>query len=195
MELTDLTSDRMRLVLAIALASIIVGGSIDLAMDQPQSWLSFHVMFETLMIAGALLMATTLWLGWWQSARSVGELRRSLAAKEAERDAWRESAEHALAGLGRAIDEQFDRWDLTPAERDVALLLMKGYSHKAIARRTDRGDQTVRQHAASAYRKANLSGRAELSAFFLEGLMLPAAEREHVAPSEDGRQATASARP
>lgn len=195
MELTDLTSDRMRLVLAIALGSIIVGGSIDLAMDQPQSWLSFHVIFETLMIAGALLMATTLWLGWWRSARSVGELRQSLATRESERDAWRESAEHALAGLGQAIDQQFDRWELTPAEREVALLLMKGYSHKAIARRTDRGDQTVRQHAASAYRKANLSGRAELAAFFLEDLILPAADREIVAPAEDPSRATASARP
>ena len=174
----DLTSDRMRLLLVVALGSIIIGGGIDLAMDQPQRWLSFHVIFETLMITGALLMATTLWLGWWRSQRSVRELRRSLESQKAERDAWRESAEHALHGLGRAISEQFDQWGLTPAEREIALLLLKGYSHKAIARRTDRGDQTVRQHAASVYRKASLGGRAELAAFFLEDLMLPPEDRE-----------------
>jgi DNA-binding NarL/FixJ family response regulator len=89
-----------------------------------------------------------------------------------------ESAEHALRGLGRAIHDQFDRWALTAAEREVALLLLKGYSHKAIARRTDRGDQTVRQHAAVVYRKAGFSGRAELAAFFLEDLMLPADDRQ-----------------
>lgn len=174
----ELTSDRMLLVLATALVSIIVGGTVDLILDQPESWLSFHVVFEGLMITGALLMATTLWLGWWRSMSSVGELRRSLETHRAERDAWRESAVHALEGLGRALNQQFDSWELTPAEREVALLLLKGYSHKAIARSTGRGDQTVRQHAAAVYRKASLSGRAELSGFFLEDLILPADDRE-----------------
>jgi DNA-binding CsgD family transcriptional regulator len=170
--------EHLRVILVVALMSIIVGGSIDLMMDQPESWLSFHVVFETLMIAGALVMATTLWLGWWRSAQSVDELRRYLDARSEERDAWRSSAEHALAGLSRAIDRQFDAWDLTPAEREIALLLLKGHSHKAIAKHTERSVQTVRQHAAVVYRKAKLSGRAELAAFFLADLMLPERERD-----------------
>jgi DNA-binding CsgD family transcriptional regulator len=165
--------ENLRLILVIALVSIIVGGTIDLLMDQPRDWLSFHVIFETLMIAGALVMATTLWLGWWKSVQFVDELRRSLQARQVERDAWRSSAEHALEGLSRAIDHQFDAWELTPAERDVALLLLKGHSHKAIAKHTGRSPQTVRQHATVVYRKGQLSGRAELAAFFLEDLMLP----------------------
>ena len=167
------SQEKLRLILVVALASIIVGGTIDLVMDQPQDWLSFHVIFETSMIAGALVMATTLWMGWARSARSVEELRRSLEARREERDAWRSSAEHALEGMGRAIDSQFEIWELTPSERDVALMLLKGYSHKLIAKETDRSPQTVRQHAAAVYRKAGLAGRAELSAFFLEDLMLP----------------------
>lgn len=177
----DLQDDRwLQALLFVALGSIIVGGVVDLILDQPESWLSFHVIFETLMIAGALLMTTTLWLGWWRSSRSVSELRRSLDAREEERDVWRRSAQRALEGLGEAIDHQFRVWELTPAEREVALLLLKGHSHKAIARHTDRSAQTVRQHAASVYRKGDLSGRAELSAFFLEDLMLPADRREIV---------------
>lgn len=178
----------MGLVLAVALASIVVGGTVDLWLDQPARWLSFHVVFELLMIAGALVMATTLWLGWRNSARSVDELRRSLEARKEERDAWRASAESALEGLGRAISAQFDAWGLTPAEREVALLLMKGHSHKAIAKQTERSDQTIRQHAASVYRKASVSGRAELSAFFLEHLMLPEDDLDEA----DGRTASAA---
>jgi DNA-binding CsgD family transcriptional regulator len=170
--------NHLRVLLVVALASIIVGGSIDLLMDRPEDWLSFHVVFETLMIAGALVMATTLWLGWWRSAQEVDELRESLEARQVERDAWRSSAEHALEGLSRAIDRQFDAWELTRAEREVALLLLKGHSHKAIAKHTGRSHQTVRQHAAVVYRKGKLSGRAELAAFFLEDLMLPATERD-----------------
>lgn len=171
---------RLRWLLVLALVSIIVGGTVDLVLDQPQDWISFHVIFETLMIAGALLMATTLWLGWWRAERSALELRRSLEERRAERDRWRESAEQALEGLGRAIDAKFREWELTPAEREVALLLLKGYSHKAIARLTDRSAQTARQHATAIYRKSGLSGRAELAAFFLEDLMLPDDRREAV---------------
>lgn len=168
----------LRWILAVALVSIIVGGTIDLVLDQPADWISFHVIFEVLMIAGALLMATTLWLGWYRAHRSMQALSRRLAEGTRERDAWRSSAQRALEGLGHAIDEQFSAWSLTPAEREVALLLLKGYSHKHVARVTDRSERTARQHAMAVYQKAGLAGRAELAAFFLEDLMLPDQVRE-----------------
>ena len=173
----DLDS-RMRVILAIALTSIIIGGTADLVMDDPKTWLSFHVVFETLMIAGALLMATTLWLGWWKSAHSVVALRESLEKQRAERDAFKASANVALEGLARAIDAQFRSWHLTPTEREVALMLLKGYGHKEIAALTSRSERTVRQHAGVVYETAGLAGRAELAAYFLNDLMLPEGERE-----------------
>jgi DNA-binding NarL/FixJ family response regulator len=48
--------------------------------------------------------------------------------------------------------------------------LLQGRSHKEIAATSGRSERTVRQHAAAAYEKAGLGGRAELAAFFLEGL-------------------------
>ncbi|MCP4037721.1 MAG: LuxR family transcriptional regulator, partial [bacterium] len=72
------------------------------------------------------------------------------------------------------IDAQFDRWSLTPTERQVALLLLKGLGHKEVAATLDRSERTVRQHAIAVYRKSGLGGRAELAAFFLEDLLLPA---------------------
>ncbi len=168
---------RLSLLLGLALGSIVVGGTIDLLLDQPQRWLSFHVIFETLMIGGALLMATTLWVGWWKAEQSLEEMRGRLEARQAERDAWRENARKALEGLGQAIDAQFRAWHLTPAERDVALLLLKGYSHKHVASATGRSERTARQHATAVYQKAGLGSRAELAAYFLEDLLLPDAER------------------
>lgn len=176
-EAGDGMDGRMRLILAVALTSIVVGGTADLVMDDPRTWLSFHVVFETLMIGGALLMATTLWLGWWRSAHAAAALRVSLERQSDERDRWRTSAQHALEGLGRAIDAQFTAWHLTPAEREVALLLLKGYGHKQVAAMTGRSERTARQHAGVVYGKSGLGGRAELSAFFLQDLMLPGEER------------------
>lgn len=164
---------RLRLLLAVVLVVIMVGGTIDLVLDAPTDWLSFHVLFELGMIVAALVSATALWLGWWRSRQAVVAMARSLEERRAERDAWRASAEKALDGLGRAIDRQFDAWGLTPAEREVALLILKGYGHKQIAGLTGRSERTVRQHAVTVYGKAGLGGRAELAAFFLQDLMLP----------------------
>ena len=177
----DMESDsRLPWLLALALVSIIVGGTIDLLLDQPERWFSFHVIFETLMIAGALLMATTLWLGWWRAERSLAEMRESLEARKAERDQWRANAQKALEGLGTAIDAQFRAWQLTPAESEVALLLLKGYSHKHVATATGRSERTARQHASAIYQKAGLGSRAELSAYFLEDLLLPDGQRDEL---------------
>ena len=176
---------RLRIILALALVSILVGGTIDLLMDQPTDWLSFHVVFETLMVAGALVMATTLWLGWWHTARAEASLRGSFEAQRAEHDRWRARARSALEGLGEAIDAQLREWRLTPTEREVALLLLKGLGHKEIAALTGRSERTVRQHAGAVYDKAGLAGRAELSAWFLRDLMLPESERDVMRPHGD----------
>lgn len=175
---TDGMGRRMRGILALALLSIIVGGTTDLVMDQPERWLSVHVVFELVMIVGAVVMATTLWLWWWRSEHAAAALRVSLEEHRAERDRWRASSAEALEGLGRAIDMQFERWGLTPSEREVALMVLKGYGHKQIAALTGRSERTVRQHAGVVYEKAGFGGRAELSAFFLRDLMLPEGQRE-----------------
>jgi DNA-binding CsgD family transcriptional regulator len=91
----------------------------------------------------------------------------------AESQRWRTAVEDHLRGLGAAIQGQFEAWNLSKAEQEVGLLLLKGFSHKEIARLRHTSTTTIRQQAASIYQKANLSGRAALSAFFLEDLLLP----------------------
>jgi DNA-binding CsgD family transcriptional regulator len=105
------------------------------------------------------------------------KLIRELEVARAQGQRWRAEARAHLEGLGHAIDAQFARWNLTEAERDVALLLLKGLSHKEIAAVRATSERTVRAQARSLYAKAELTGRAALSAFFLEDLIAPI---EHV---------------
>ena len=168
----------MRLVLAAVLTSVVVGGIVDLVLDAPKSWRSGHVLYELGLILGGLAGAIWLWLNWKRAAESATALRRSLVERQAERDAWRERAAQALQGLGRAVVDAFRDWELTPAEREVAVLLLKGQSHKEIATATGRSERTVRQHAIAAYHKAGVGGRAELAAFFLGDLTLPSDSTE-----------------
>jgi DNA-binding CsgD family transcriptional regulator len=173
----DDSAGSVPLVVAGILLLVAVGGGIDLALDEPESWRSTHVILELAMMVVSLSFAGWLWRGWRRASRSLGAARRAFerrhATLQAERDQWRASAQTALAGLSIAIDRQFEAWKLTPAEREVALLILKGYGHKQIAGATQRSERTVRQHAVTVYQKSGLAGRAELAAFFLEDLLLP----------------------
>lgn len=171
---SDPVVPQLRLPLTLLLLAIAAGGAVDLVLDAPDDWRSFHVLYEVAMLMAALGLVAWLWRGWWRAEVSAGALRRTLAERQAERDAWRRRAERALEGLGQAVDEQFGAWQLTPAEREVALFLLKGRGHKQIAAATGRSERTVRQHAVAVYQKSGLQGRAELAAFFLEDLAVPA---------------------
>jgi DNA-binding CsgD family transcriptional regulator len=169
----DLPNPRQQLVLAGVFLVMMAGAAVDLAFDRPRSWWSAHVVFELCLIAVSLGLAAYLWWSWYRTTRSLAETRLALDKHEAERDAWQASARGVLDGLAAAIERQLAAWDLTAAERDVALYLLRGMSHKQIAAATDRSERTVRQHAIAVYRKSRLDGRAELAAYFLSGLPSP----------------------
>lgn len=71
------------------------------------------------------------------------------------------------------VQKQFQAWNLTASEQDVVLGLLKGLSFKEIAMLRDTHEKTVRQQASSVYRKAGVSGRNELSAWFFEDMLVP----------------------
>ncbi len=98
---------------------------------------------------------------------------RDLELARAQGQRWRTEARTHLNGLGEAIEIQFSRWNLTEAEREVALLLLKGLSHKEAAMVRAVSERTVREQSRSVYSKAGLTGRTALSAFFLEDLLAP----------------------
>ena len=100
-------------------------------------------------------------------------LLRDLEVARIEGQRWRTESRSLLAGLGEAIDAQFSRWNLTGAEREVALLLLKGLSLKEVSAIRATTERTIRAQAQSIYSKAGLTGRAALSAFFLEDLLAP----------------------
>ena len=166
------------LISALALA--------DLALDGPRRLGELHLWVEVLFLV--LCLGSAAWLGraWVRAEGSLVRVREALSQREGERDVWRRRAETALKGLGAAIDEQLNQWQLTPAEKETALLLLKGLSHKEVAQVGGRSERTVRQHAIAVYRKSGLAGRAELSAYFLDDLMLP------VEQATEGSQALSS---
>lgn len=137
-----------------------------------------HLLLEISIEAVLLVGIAALWRRMLVIRSQAVHLERDLARSQAETKRWRAEAHTYLQGLGEAIDRQFERWSLTAAEREIGLLLLKGLSHKEIANIRKTNEQTVRQQSLSLYRKAGLSGRNDLSAFFLEDLLLPSQPNE-----------------
>ncbi len=101
------------------------------------------------------------------------QIIRDLEVARVQGHRWRSESRSLLNGLGQAIEAQFSRWNLTDAEREVALLLLKGLSTKEIAAVRAVSERTIREQSGAIYTKASLTGRAALSAFFLEDLLAP----------------------
>jgi len=84
---------------------------------------------------------------------------------------WKEKIGTSAKQIRDSIDHQFELWHLSHSEKDIALLLIKGFSMKEIAEIRQTHEKTVRHQATIIYKKSALSGRQELAAFFLEDIL------------------------
>ena len=75
--------------------------------------------------------------------------------------------------LARIIREEFDHWRFTQTEKDIALLLIKGFSMQEIADVRHVKEKSVRQQATKIYIKARVSNRYELTSYFIVDLFVP----------------------
>jgi len=107
------------------------------------------------------------------SQSKINLLTQDLAIANQQAQQWREANRELIAGLAVQIRKQFDIWLLTQAESEVGMLMLKGLSHGEIAHVRNTSERTIRDQARAVYRKAGVTGRTELSAFFLEDLLLP----------------------
>jgi DNA-binding CsgD family transcriptional regulator len=155
-----------------ALIFLLIGA--DMLSDYQEGLDWGHISIELLVLICAVVGLTLLGRFFYQSTKVKFEILQidlTHAKQEAER--WRAESHGLLQGLGVEIQKQFSRWGLTQAESEIGLLILKGFSHQEIANIRGASERTVREQARVLYRKAGLAGKAELSAFFLEDLLLP----------------------
>jgi DNA-binding CsgD family transcriptional regulator len=119
--------------------------------------ISGHFIFEALVTAALVL---GILFGAFALRRTIELLRAQDQALQVARGA-----------LSDVIDQQFQSWALTPAERDVGFLALKGLDVAEIAELRGAAQGTVRAQLTRIYSKAGVSGRAQFAAFFVEDLL------------------------
>ena len=77
----------------------------------------------------------------------------------------------AAGAFHEIVLAHFDRWGLTPAEADVAMFTIKGFSIAETARLRGSAEGTVKAQLNAVYRKAGVSGRGALLGLLVDDLM------------------------
>ncbi|MEQ9518401.1 MAG: LuxR C-terminal-related transcriptional regulator [Parvibaculum sp.] len=116
-----------------------------------------HLFLET--IAALALVAGVMFL--------MVELR-SLLARMGDMQVGLRVARGNMADVMKTF---FDEWALTDAERDVAIMILKGLDNETIAEVRSTASGTVRAQATSIYAKSGTHGRAQFISLFMEELM------------------------
>jgi len=134
---------------------------------------STHFMIEAVVFIFVLVVLII-------SLRDLADLRTRLKREE--------TRNKALAGeLAAGIDEQMDEWKLTPSEREIAWMIIKGYRFAEIAELRQVKENTARLQATALYAKAGVHGRGEFVAEIIHQLLAPILEDpspEEVRPAE-----------
>ena len=162
-----------RWTIAVILIFIAAMTSVDIYKDYFSGVATWHITIES-------IVALTALAGVYYLVKSRYNIQHNLAREQEfsnelniEAQKWKRVSKTYIDGLSLEINKQLDKWELTEAEKRIAFLLLKGLSIKEIARLRNTSEKTVRTQTNSIYSKSGLSGRSELSAFFLEDLLLP----------------------
>lgn len=162
------TSEKLILLLT---AAVVFASAGDIVSDLSHGAPLRHVLQEVVLMGlAALLMLRMLW-DLRQKQRQLESLKQELAQPRTVAKPVNPLVHGARQRLSEAVDAQFRDWELSPSEREVGVLLIKGLSIKEIAALRETHEKTVRQQASAIYRKAGVSGRHAFSAWFIEDLL------------------------
>ena len=136
-----------------------------------------HLAFEIVICLVAAVLSLYVLLSWKKARNELTlTLSENLELKKINLE-WKQKNSELFSRINLSINKQFEEWKLTPAESDIALLLLKGLPFKEIAQIREGSEKTVRHHALKIYQKSGLPGRTELFAYFFEDIFNPQNEK------------------
>lgn len=122
----------------------------------PSSWMLYE-MVEISATFGLVIGSAISGMAYWAAHKRSEKVEQQLKA--------------ASGAFMELLGEKFDEWALTPAERDVALFAIKGFSTKEISQMRKTSEGTIKAQTNAIYRKVGVTGRPQLLSLFIDDLM------------------------
>lgn len=156
------------LSIAIILGVIMILNMMDVMHDIRLGVPRWHVVEESIIVLAAALGMFYLIFEMRRRTHELVSLRQTLSSSDQQLADITQEMKSARRQYGEAIHAQFDQWQLTDSEQQVAMLLLKGLSFKEISAVRNTKEKTVRQQASTIYAKSGVDGRHAFAAWFLE---------------------------
>ena len=159
-------------LLIIMLAIIMTLNFIDVVSDVGLGVPLGHIFVESAIALISAIAVIYLVLEMLRRTRKLHALAATLSSSDQQLANITNEMRNARRQYSEAIHQQFDDWQLTGGEQEVALQLLKGLSFKEIATVRSTREKTVRQQASTIYGKSGVDGRHAFSAWFLEDFIV-----------------------
>jgi DNA-binding NarL/FixJ family response regulator len=159
------------LLLALLLLLIMLFNLSDIFADISLGVSTAHIIEEVIVVLLTAIGAGYLLFERYQQRQELAELNRQLSSNSQQLKNMSEQMRTARRQYSEAIEAQFDAWQLTQSEQQVALLLLKGLSFKEMALIRQTKEKTIRQQASNIYAKSGVDGRHEFAAWFMEDFL------------------------
>lgn len=160
-------------ILAFSLFVIMILNLMDVMTDIKLNVPVWHIIEESFIVFLSGVMAVYLVIEMRRRTSRLKNLAQDLSETQTRLVNMTEQFKQARHQYFEAIQTQFNEWQLSQSEKDVAILLLKGLSLQEIATVRQTKEKTVRQQASNIYGKAGLEGRHELAAWFFEDFLTP----------------------
>ncbi len=159
------------IAIILILLIVIVSNAFDLINDFTTEETAWHIIEESIVITLALTLITYLIINLKRHAVNLQQLRQELESTEYSLEQSNTLIHNARKEYSNVIHQQFDDWQLSQSQQQIALLLLKGLSFNEIAAIRETKEKTVRQQASEIYKKAGVAGRHAFSAWFFEDFL------------------------
>lgn len=150
----------LRLAVLQLVCALVFAVDLLLEFPDPRDWAYLGVS-DTMHLLSELAVMGLLVFGFALSRMAMSALRQ-------QRDALSSNLRSLRGEFDVLLQARFARWNLTPAQRDVALLTLRGLRIAEIARLRGSAEGTVKAHLGAVFRAAGVGTRNELQGLFME---------------------------
>jgi DNA-binding NarL/FixJ family response regulator len=150
---------------------VMTSNIIDFIYDFVREESLWHLIEEGIVISMAIGLIIYLLISFRRKRQDLQQLIQELKTTEDSLEKSTTLIQSARKKYSAVIHRQFDDWQLSQSQQQIALLLLKGLSFNEIAVIRETKEKTVRQQASEIYKKAGVAGRHAFAAWFFEDFL------------------------
>jgi len=132
---------------------------------------SLHLFYEGLILLLTIVATSIVWKEIKAGYSNAKLLKKSMQRLDLDNLNYSKQVKMLKHELFQVVTSQLKDWALSKSEQEISILLLKGLSLDEISQIRNTKEKTIRQQASAIYKKSNLKGRHELSAYFFEDLL------------------------